>query len=97
MSRAQDLLAAAVANARAAADTLADGDCSKRVGLAADAMENMRDRFFFKSLAGVPLANRARKAANALKSGGGESAVAELENVVAEMTKKLDEPGAVLT
>ncbi len=96
MGRAQDLLDAAVASTRAAADNLDDGDAT-RLGDAADKMEGMREKFFFKSLAGVPLANKAKKAAASLQYGGGSAGIDALEAIVAEMDEKLDQPGAVLT
>ncbi len=96
MSRAQDLLDAAISSARASAESLDGTDASQRAAEAADRMEAMKDRFLFKSLAGVPLANRAKKAASAMESGGAGD-VAALEKVVNEMIEKLDEPGAVLT
>ncbi len=96
MGRAQDLLDAAVASTRAAAENLDDGDAT-RLGDAADRMEGMREKFFFKSLAGVPLANKAKKAAASLENGGGPAGIDALEAIVAEMDEKLDQPGAVLT
>jgi hypothetical protein len=96
MSRAQDFLDAAVVSARAAAQTLDDGDATRLIG-AADKMESMRERFFFKSLAGVPLANKAKKAAASLENGGGPGVIDALEGIVAEMLGRLDQPGAVLT
>ena len=96
MSRAQDFLDAAVVSARAAAQTLDDGEATRLVD-AAEQMEGMRERFFFKSLAGVPLANKAKKAAASLENGGGPAAIDALEAIVAEMSGRLDQPGAVLT
>ena len=96
MGRAQDLLDAAVASTRAAAQNLDDGDASRLVD-AADKMEGMRERFFFKSLAGVPLANKAKKTAASLENGGGPGVIDTLEGIVAEMADRLDQPGAVLT
>ena len=96
MGRAQDLLDAAVASTRAAAQNLDDGDASRLVD-AADKMEGMRERFFFKSLAGVPLANKAKKTAASLENGGGPGVIGTLEGIVAEMADRLDQPGAVLT
>ena len=60
-------------------------------------MEGMREKFFFKSLAGVPLANKAKKAAAGLENGGGPAGIDALEAIVEEMDEKLDQPGAVLT
>ena len=96
MGRAQDLLDAAVASARAAAGNLDDGD-AMRLNDAADKMEGMREKFFFKSLAGVPLANKAKKTAATLENGGGPAGIDALEAIVTEMDERLDQPGAVLT
>ena len=96
MGRAQDLLDAAVASTRAAAQNLDDGGAT-RLNDAADKMEGMREKFFFKSLAGVPLANKAKKTAASLENGGGPGEIDALEAIVAEMDERLDQPGAVLT
>jgi hypothetical protein len=63
----------------------------------ADRLIVQRDKFFFKSLAGVPLANKVKKAGTALSGDGSDANVAAVESLVAEIEVKADAPGTVLT
>ena len=63
----------------------------------ADRLTAQRDKFFFKSLAGVPLANKAKKAGIALRTDSSDKNVAAIEALVIEIEDKSDAPGTVLT
>ena len=63
----------------------------------ADRLTAQRDKFFFKSLAGVPLANKAKKAGTALSTDGSDKNVAAIEALIIEIEDKSDAPGTVLT
>ncbi len=63
----------------------------------ADRLTAQRDKFFFKSLAGVPLANKAKKAGTALSGDASDANVAAIEALVVEIEAKADAPGTVLT
>ena len=56
-----------------------------------------RDKFFFKSLAGVPLANKVKKAGAALDGDNSDSNVVAVEALISEIEDKADAPGTVLT
>ena len=56
-----------------------------------------REKFFFKSLAGVPLANKVKKAGTALSGDGTDGNVEAVEALVSEIEDKADAPGTVLT
>ncbi len=92
MPRAQDLLNEAISITEGAADG-GDG----RLGGLVERMQAQTDKFFFKSLAGVPLANKARKAAQVIDGSADDSTIGALEAVVAEIEEKSDAPGTVLT
>ena len=96
MPRGQDLLTEAINLTKQAAGT-ASGDEEMRANDLASRMEAQFDKFFFKSLAGVPLANKAKKAATALESSVNAAALDALEGVVKEIEDKADQPGTVLT
>ena len=93
MPRAQDLLNEAISITEGAADGGGDG----RLGDLVERMQAQSEKFFFKSLAGVPLANKARKAAQVIEGSADDSAIGALEAVVAEIEEKSDAPGTVLT
>ncbi|MEE8363189.1 MAG: hypothetical protein V3S18_03875 [Dehalococcoidia bacterium] len=97
MPRAQDLLDEAISITKTAAAGLPDAGLTERAETLTAHWGEQREKFFFKSLAGVPLANKAKKAALALADGGGEAAVAALEALAAEIDEKSDAPGTVLT
>ena len=62
-----------------------------------DRLTAQRDKFFFKSLAGVPLANKVKKAGQALSTDGSAANVDAVEALVSEIEDKADAPGTVLT
>ncbi|MCH7971570.1 MAG: hypothetical protein IH960_11105 [Chloroflexi bacterium] len=63
----------------------------------ADRLTAQRDKFFFKSLAGVPLANKVKKAGQTLNGDGSTASVDAVEALVSEIEDKADAPGTVLT
>jgi hypothetical protein len=86
MPRGQDLLDEAI--------TLISGAGQSEL---ADLLSAQRGKFFFKSLAGVPLANKAKKAGIALTADGSDKNVAAIEAIIIEIEDKADAPGTVLT
>lgn len=97
MSRAQDLLDEAINTIRSVVGALSDASLATRAEGAAGSLENHREKFFFKSLAGVPLANKAKKSAQAVADEPSAASLAALEAVLAEIDEKADAPGTVLT
>ena len=86
MPRGQDLLDEAIA--------LISGAGQNEL---ADRLTAQREKFFFKSLAGVPLANKVKKAGTALSGDGTDGNVEAVEALVNEIEDKADAPGTVLT
>ena len=86
MPRGQDLLDEAIA--------LISGAGQNEL---ADRLTAQREKFFFKSLAGVPLANKVKKAGTALSGDGTDGNVELVEALVSEIEDKADAPGTVLT
>ncbi|HIM59240.1 MAG TPA: hypothetical protein EYM41_01420 [Dehalococcoidia bacterium] len=86
MPRGQDLLDEAIA--------LISGAGQNEL---ADRLTAQREKFFFKSLAGVPLANKVKKAGTALSGDGTDGNVEAVEALVSEIEDKADAPGTVLT
>jgi len=86
MPRGQDLLDEAIA--------LISGAGQNEL---ADRLTAQREKFFFKSLAGVPLANKVKKAGTALSGDGTNGNVEAVEALVSEIEDKADAPGTVLT
>ena len=86
MPRGQDLLDEAIA--------LISGAGQNEL---ADRLTVQREKFFFKSLAGVPLANKVKKAGTALSGDGTNGNVEAVEALVSEIEDKADAPGTVLT
>ncbi|MEE2842205.1 MAG: hypothetical protein FI720_04075 [SAR202 cluster bacterium] len=86
MPRGQDLLDEAIA--------LISGAGQNEL---ADRLAAQREKFFFKSLAGVPLANKVKKAGTALSGDGTDGNVEAVEALVSEIEDKADAPGTVLT
>ncbi len=86
MARAQDMLDEAITLISSAGQTEL-----------ADRLSVQREKFFFTSLAGVPLANTVKKAGNALNTDGSVASVAAVEALVTEIEDKADAPGTVLT
>ncbi len=68
-----------------------------RLGGLVERMQAQSEKFFFKSLAGVPLANKAKKAAQVIEASVDDSTIGALEAIVAEIEEKSDAPGTVLT
>ena len=86
MPRGQDLLDEAIA--------LISGAGQNEL---ADRLTAQREKFLFKSLAGVPLANKVKKAGTALSGDGTNGNVEAVEALVSEIEDKADAPGTVLT
>ena len=86
MPRGQDLLDEAIA--------LISGAGQNEL---ADRLTAQREKFFFKSLAGVPLANKVKKAGTALSGDGTDGTVEAVEALVSEIEDKAAAPGTVLT
>ena len=86
MPRGQDLLDEAI--------TLISGAGQNEL---ADRLTAQRDKFFFKSLAGVPLANKVKKAGAALDGDASDANVGAVAALVDEIEDKADAPGTVLT
>tara|TARA_A100001037_G_C14679819_1_gene426829 strand:- start:108 stop:359 length:252 start_codon:yes stop_codon:yes gene_type:complete len=83
MARAQDMLDEAISSLNEAGETAL-----------ADRLTAQREKFFFTSLAGVPLANKVKKASSSLSVNPDTSAV---EDLVTQIESKADAPGTVLT
>jgi|TARA_B100000959_G_C14405497_1_gene388119 hypothetical protein len=86
MARAQDMLDEAI--------TLISDAGQNEL---ADRLSVQREKFFFTSLAGVPLANKVKKAGTTLNADDSDTNVAAVEALVAEIEDKADAPGTVLT
>jgi len=86
MARAQDMLDEAI--------SLLTGAGQNEL---ADRLTAQRAKFFFTSLAGVPLANKVKKAGTALSTDGTEANVAAVAALVVQIEDKADAPGTVLT
>ncbi|MQG37109.1 MAG: hypothetical protein FI719_02035 [SAR202 cluster bacterium] len=86
MARAQDMLDEAI--------TLISNAGHNEL---ADRLLAQREKFFFTSLAGVPLANKVKKAGTALSTDSSDANVAAVEALVVEIEDKADAPGTVLT
>ncbi|MBM3958941.1 MAG: hypothetical protein FJ314_04100 [SAR202 cluster bacterium] len=97
MPRAQELLDQAIATVEAASQELRDERLVARAAAAVGELRAQRDKFFFKSLVGVPLANKAKVTADSLMNGRTASNLEALEAIVAEIKSKADAPGTVLT
>ncbi|NQW16976.1 MAG: hypothetical protein HQ478_05755 [Chloroflexi bacterium] len=93
MPRAQDMLNEAISITEGAASSSGD----ERLSGLIERMQAQSDKFFFMSLAGVPLANKAKKAAAVIASSADDSTIGALEAIVAEIEEKSDAPGTVLT
>ena len=104
MSRAEDLLEEVIAVARGLANGERDDDVPERAAKLAEALEGQRGKFFYKTLTGVPNANRCKKAAEAAAAaaesgdvGAFGAAMSKLEAEVQEMIGRADAPSVVLT
>ncbi|MBM3956691.1 MAG: hypothetical protein FJ313_01400 [Gemmatimonadetes bacterium] len=103
MSRAGDLLEEVIAVTQGLANGGYD-DVARRAGRLVGALEGQRGKFFYKTLTGVPNANRCKKAAEAAAAAVRSrdasalaSAMSKLEAEVQEMISRADAPGTVLT
>ena len=104
MSRAEDLLEEIIDITKSLASDALDSDVQERASKLAETLGGQRGKFFYKTLTGVPNANRCKKAARAVaaaaESGDGSAlipAVSKLEAEVREMVDAADAPGIVLT
>ena len=97
MSRAQDLMDEAITLTTSAEGGCDDADISGRLSALIERMKTQQDKFFFKSLAGVPLANKAKKSAQAIGAETSAANVDALDAIVTEIEEKADAPGTVLT
>lgn len=104
MSRAEDLLEEVIAVTNGLASDARDGDAPERAAKLAETLEGQRGRFFYKTLTGVPNANRCKKAAQAAaaaaESGDAPAldlAMSKLEAEIQEMIGRADAPSIVLT
>ncbi len=97
MARAQDLLDQAIAVIDSASPRIGDPGLAGRANAVATGLKAQRDKFFFKSLVGVPLANKAKSAADAVASNPSAGSIGALEAILAEINSKADAPGTVLT
>ncbi len=97
MPRGQDLLDEAISLISNAGQGAGDAGLGERASGLVERLAAQRDKFFFKSLAGVPLANKVKKAGQAL---GGDCSSANMDAVevlVGQIEDKADAPGIVLT
>ena len=103
MPRGQDLLDEAITlisgAGQGAGDAGGPGDpgLGERATSLADRLTAQREKFFFKSLAGVPLANKVKKAGQALSGDRSSASMDVVEALVGEIEDKADAPGTVLT
>lgn len=97
MPRGQDLLDEAISLISGAGQSTNDGDLGERATGLANRLTAQRDKFFFKSLAGVPLANKVKKAGTALSGDCSAANVDAVEALVDQIEDKADAPGTVLT
>jgi hypothetical protein len=97
LSRAQELLDQAIALTGTVGQATDDSALNGRASAVAAALKAQREKFFFKSLVGVPLANKARNAAEAAASRPSAGSIEALEAVMSEISAKADAPGTVLT
>ena len=97
MSRAQELLDQAITLIETAGQSIDDSELAGHARVVAAGLKAQREKFFFKSLVGVPLANKARNAAQAAASSPSAGSIEALEAVLSEINVKADAPGTVLT
>ena len=103
MSRAEDLLEEVIAVAQGLAHNGRDAVPRRAAELVGE-LQGQRGKFFYKTLTGVPNANKCKKAAEAAagaaRSGDASAlaaAMSKLEAEVREMVSRADAPGTVLT
>jgi hypothetical protein len=94
MGRAQDLLAKAMTNI---ASLSGNSDYNDKASSVIEKLNAQKDKFFFQSLAGLPLANLLFKASEKMISDQNDPNMDEIEKIVQEIEDKADAPGTVLT
>jgi hypothetical protein len=97
LARAQELLDQAITIIESKGHNISDPALAGRASAVAAGLKAQREKFFFKSLVGVPLANKAKSAADAVASSLSAGSVEALEAVLTEIKSKADAPGTVLT
>ena len=104
MSRAEDLLEEVIAIAKDLAGGARDDDLPGRAAKLTETLEGQRGKFIYRTLAGVPNANRCRKAAQVLvaavasdDASAADGAMSKLEAEVRRLVDGADAPGVVLT
>ena len=94
MGRAQDLLEKAMQNIKELSN---NADFSDRCNDGLSRLDAQKDKFFFQSLAGLPLANLLFKASEKMISDQNDQNMDEIEKIVQQIEDKADAPGTVLT
>ncbi len=94
MGRAQDLLAKAMTNI---ASLSGNSDYNDKASSVIEKLNAQKDKFFFQSLAGLPLANLLFKASEKMISDQNDLNMDEIEKIVQQIEDKADAPGTVLT
>ena len=97
MARGQNLLDEAISLIAGAVNGPRDHALGDQAAGLSDRLTSQRDKFFFKSLAGVPLANKVKKAAQALSIDFSRTNMDAIEVLITEIEDKADAPGTVLT
>ena len=100
MPRGQDLLDEAISLISGAGqnnESAGDSDLGARATGLTERLSTQREKFFFKSLAGVPLANKVKKAGQTLSADCSATNMDAVEALVGEIEEKADAPGTVLT
>ena len=94
MGRAQDLLAKAMTNIESLS---VNPDYNDKASSVIEKLNAQKDKFFFQSLAGLPLANLLFKASEKMISDQNDPNMDEIEKIVQQIEDKADAPGTVLT
>ena len=94
MGRAQDLLAKAMTNIESLSG---NSDYNDKASSVIEKLNAQKDKFFFQSLAGLPLANLLLKASEKMISDQNDPNMDEIEKIVQQIEDKADAPGTVLT
>ncbi len=94
MGRAQDLLAKAMTNI---ASLSGNSDYNDKASSVIEKLNAQKDKFFFQSLAGLPLANLLFKASEKMILDQNDPNMDEIEKIVQQIEDKADAPGTVLT
>ena len=104
MSRAEDLLEEVITITKDLAGGGRDDDLPARAAKLTGMLEGQRGKFIYKTLPGVPNANRCKKAAHAVvatlesdDASAADAAMSKLETEVRAMIDRADAPGVVLT